>query len=73
MSKNLSKMSKKVLAILSAGSEEMEFTITVDILRRAGVSIYNIMNTPTGSPNFILITLLLTFTTLLYNLEFESI
>lgn len=47
MSKNLAKMSKKVLAILSAGSEEMEFTITVDILRRAGVSrtgsIYNLI------------------------------
>lgn len=38
MSKNLANMSKKVLAVLSAGSEEMEFTITVDILRRAGVS-----------------------------------
>lgn len=38
MSNNLAKMSKKVLAVLSAGSEEMEFTITVDILRRAGVS-----------------------------------
>lgn len=38
MSKNFARMSKKVLAILSTGSEEMEFTITVDILRRAGVS-----------------------------------
>lgn len=38
MSQSLAKMGKKVLAILSAGSEEMEFTITVDVLRRAGVS-----------------------------------
>lgn len=38
MSRNLSKMSKNILAVLSTGSEEMEFTITVDILRRAGVS-----------------------------------
>lgn len=38
MSRNLAKMSKKVLAVITAGSEEMEFTITVDILRRAGVS-----------------------------------
>ncbi|KAG4071648.1 hypothetical protein HA402_011802 [Bradysia odoriphaga] len=39
MSKNLAKMSKKILAVISAGSEEMEFTITVDILRRAGVNV----------------------------------
>lgn len=39
ISQNIRKMSKKVLAILSAGSEEMEFTITVDVLRRAGVSL----------------------------------
>lgn len=30
--------SKTALAILAAGSEEMELIITVDVLRRAGVS-----------------------------------
>lgn len=29
---------KRVLAILASGSEEMELVISVDILRRAGVS-----------------------------------
>jgi protein DJ-1 len=32
-------MAKTVLFILSEGSEEMESTITIDVLRRAGVSI----------------------------------
>lgn len=32
-------MAKSALAILAPGSEEMELVITVDVLRRAGVSL----------------------------------
>uniref|UniRef100_U5EU18 Putative transcriptional regulator dj-1 n=1 Tax=Corethrella appendiculata TaxID=1370023 RepID=U5EU18_9DIPT len=32
-------MSKKVLAVLPTGAEEMEFVISVDVLRRAGVEV----------------------------------
>lgn len=38
----LNKMSKSVLAILPGGAEEMELVITVDVLRRGGVSINNL-------------------------------
>jgi protein DJ-1 len=30
-------MGKKAMVILAPGAEEMEFTITADVLRRAGV------------------------------------
>ena len=34
----LSEMSKSALIILAPGAEEMEFVISADVLRRAGVS-----------------------------------
>lgn len=33
---------KSALALLANGSEEMEIVITVDVLRRAGVSIFSV-------------------------------
>lgn len=36
--KNIKMTSKTALAILAEGTEEMEIVITVDVLRRAGVS-----------------------------------
>lgn len=35
--------SKTALVILAPGSEEMELVITVDVLRRGGVSIYSLL------------------------------
>lgn len=36
---SLEKMSKTALVILAPGAEEMEFVISADVLRRAGVSL----------------------------------
>lgn len=35
---NYCKMAKKALVFLAPGAEEMEFVISVDVLRRGGVS-----------------------------------
>lgn len=46
---------KTALALLANGSEEMELVITVDVLRRAGVSIFSVRKKKSKCQSFDLV------------------